>query len=937
MRKIKLLFFALALVLLLIVDAFPQYYFGKNKVNYTDFEWQVLTTDHFNIYFYPEEKEIAEIAGNLAEKSYKILEDKFNHHIFKKIPLIIYSSSNYFQQTNVIPNLIPESVAGFTEFYKGRMVIPFNGSYADFERVIRHELVHVFSFNKLHYVMKSHKKYNYSSPPLWWEEGLAEHFSREWDSEADMLVKDLVISGRLVTIQNMSQIYGTYFLYKEGQSFLNFLAEEYGDDKISLLYENYWKGKSFSKAVENTFGKSLDELGEDWVYHLKKEYFPQIETSDLPNRKATQLTFEGFNLKPAVVSYNNAKGEENWIAFKSNKMGYSSIYLMSPQGEKEKLVTLVKGERSQKFESLYLLKSRIDASRDGRIAFVSKSDEKDVLYIYDIDKKKVIQDFAFDSLVALSSPSWSPDDKSLVFSGITKGGYCDLYTVELNNGSLTRLTRDVYEDEDPSWSSDGEKIVFSSDRGEFGKEGYNNLFIFDLSAGELEQITFGPQNDINPSWLSDGRRMVFSSDREGSFNLFLLNDSLKIYQLTSFTTGAFDPVFVEQESSLVFTGYQDQRFQIYKMKLPREHLTEIDNRLYSSSNSWVPGKLKREHKKGIIKYKNQFSFDIAQSAIAYDAVYGPIGGLQVALTDMLGNHQYFFLVGNSAQSKSEFFSSFNLGVTYLNKSKRLNYGFGLFHFYDEYYDDFYGWFNERQYGGMGFASYPLSKFRRVETSFFLRQSDKDLYMFEKKRHAFLSTNYLSFIKDTSLWDFVGPIDGTRLNITAGLTFGWNDLQAYNRSFLIDFRKYLRLRKYSCYAFRFMGFSSAGKEPQRLYLGGSWTLRGYSRRSFYGRNLVLVNNELRFPLIDNLLIGFPFGRIGFQAIRGAVFFDVGNAWDEYDHKTYNSVYDYFFNNLHHSAGFGARVSLGYFMVLRFDFAKTSDKDGWVFDFFFGWNF
>ncbi len=928
MRKIESLFLASILITLLWVDAFPQYYFGKNKVNYTDFEWQVLTTQHFKVYFYPEEKEIAEIAGNLAEKSYKILEDKFNHHIFDKIPLIVYSSPHYFQQTNVIPDLIPESVGGFTEFYKGRMVIPFNGSYGNFERVIRHELVHVFSFSKLNYVMKSHKKYNFSSPPLWWEEGLAEHFSKEWDSEADMLIKDLVISGRLVKLSNMSQISGTYFMYKEGESILKFLEEEYGDDKINWLYDNYWKGKDFSQAVENTYCKSLDDLGEDWEYHLKKQYFPEIERSDLPGRTATQLTFEGFNLKPAVVSYRNERGQENWIAFKSNKLGYSSIYLMSPQGEKEKLVTLVKGERSQKFESLHLLKSKIDASDDGRIAFVSKRDERDVLYIYDIEHKKVVRDLAFDSLVTLSSPSWSPDGKSLVFSGSTQDGYCDLYTVDLNNGSPVCLTRDIYVDEDPSWCSDGDRIIFSSDRGEFGKVGYKNLFVFHLSTEKIQQVTYGPQNDINPCWFSDGKRVVFSSDSEGSFNFFLLNDSLKIYQLTSVTTGVFDPVFMERESSMVFTGYQDQGFQIYKMKLPQKNLTEVDNRLYSSLNSWEPDRLKGELKKGVVKYKNQFSFDIAQSAIAYDAVYGPIGGLQVALTDMLGNHQYFFLVGNSAQSKSEFFSSFNLAVTYLNKSKRLNYGFGLFHFYDEYYDDYYGWFDERQYGGLVSASYPLSKFRRVETSFVLRQSDKDLYLFDRKRHAFLSTNYLSFIKDTSLWDFVGPIDGTRFNLTAGVTFGWNDGSVYNRLFLMDFRKYLRLARYSCYAFRFMGFTSAGKEPQRLYLGGSWTLRGYSRRAFYGRNMVLVNNELRFPLIDNLLIGFPFGRIGFQAIRGAVFFDVGNAWDEYTDET---------DDLHTSFGLGARVSLGYFMVLRFDFAKTSDSESWVFDFFFGWNF
>ncbi|MFQ6032020.1 MAG: hypothetical protein ACE5K2_03780, partial [Candidatus Zixiibacteriota bacterium] len=158
-KSIKALLLIL-LFLLFSAPAFGQYYFGKNKIQYTDFEWQILTTDHFEVYFYPEEKEIAEIAANYAEESYKFLENKFNHHIEKKLPLVIYSSPNYFEQTNVIPTLLPENVAGFTEFFKGRMVIPFDGSYFRFRRVIRHELVHAFIMEKLPYVMKAHRRHN---------------------------------------------------------------------------------------------------------------------------------------------------------------------------------------------------------------------------------------------------------------------------------------------------------------------------------------------------------------------------------------------------------------------------------------------------------------------------------------------------------------------------------------------------------------------------------------------------------------------------------------------------------------------------------------------------------------------------------------------------------------------------------------------------------
>jgi hypothetical protein len=320
---------------------------------------------------------------------------------------------------------------------------------------------------------------------------------------------------------------------------------------------------------------------------------------------------------------------------------------------------------------------------------------------------------------------------------------------------------------------------------------------------------------------------------------------------------------------------------------------------------------------------------LAQSVIAYDAVYGTVGGFQAAFTDMLGNHQFFFLLGNNATSSKEFLSSFNFGITYVNKSHRLNYGYGFYHLKDEYYDEYYGFYTERQYGGLALASYPLSKFKRVDASFFLRESEKDIYTQTGIRRAFLSTNYLSWILDTSIWDFVGPIDGTRFNITLGLTLNLNNGEAYNKLILCDFRKYLRLRKNSCFAVRVMGFSSSGKEPQRLYLGGSWSLRGYDRQAFYGRHVVLLNNELRYPLIDNLSIGFPFGKISLQAIRGALFFDAGNAWEDK------------FDQLYGSFGIGARINIGYVIVLRFDVSRKTDFEKvnrkTDFDFFFGWNF
>ncbi len=134
---------------------------------------------------------------------------------------------------------------------------------------------------------------------------------------------------------------------------------------------------------------------------------------------------------------------------------------------------------------------------------------------------------------------------------------------------------------------------------------------------------------------------------------------------------------------------------------------------------------------------------------------------------------------------------------------------------------------------------------------------------------------------------------------------------------------------SALANRLLDFTSSGIEPQRIYFGGSWSFRGYSRRAFYTRNVLFASTELRFPLIDNLLIGLPIGNLGFRGIRGVLFFDVASAWE--------NDFDQFIG----SFGTGIRFALGYLVVLRFDFTRTTDfrsiSPKTDFDFFFGWNF
>lgn len=921
---------AVTLVVCMVSGADAQYYFGKNKVQYTDFEWQVLSTDKFDIYFYDSERGLAEVAAEAAHDSYDYLADRFNHECKDRIPLIIYSSPRFFTQTNVIPSLLPENVAGFTEFFKGRVVLPFNGSYEDFRRVLQHELVHVFTFSKLAEIATNHKKMNIASPPLWFTEGIAEYYSRPWESDAEMILSDLVLSGRFFNLDRIDAIAGTYLMYKEGESFCHFIAETYGAEYLIYLLDNCWRGTDFWSVAAFTFGKPLLDIGNEWEYWLKKKYFPTIQTRELPDRTLDAITQRGYSVKPVPVRTIDGADTTDHIVFKANRLGYAGIYMTeSGKGPEDRHVdVLLKGERSPRFESLHLLGSSLDVHGD-KVIFSSQRHERDVLYELDINTKQIVGEHRWDTIYNISSPHYSTDGLRIVFSGSMKDGLFNLYHLDLASKQLDKLTDDWYLDTDPIFTHDGDAIIFASDRGEHGGKGWMNLFRYDLKTNRISPLLTGAHNIRGPSFSPDGNWMAYTSDEGGILDIYRRHTDGRRQKLTNIATGAFDPRFMPDGKSIVFTAYQNSGFQIFQTEIPDSLPSEL---LIAETGTWapawVPEMASGDLMKGAVKYERDFSFDIAQSAVSYDAFYGTVGGFQTALTDVLGDHQYFFLLANNADTKDEFLTSFNVAVSYFNREKRFNYGYGAYHLFDDYNDPVEGPREERQIGVAGYVGYPLSKFRRIEGSMFLRHSDRQSVLYDDRK-AVLATQFVSLIHDNSLWDISGPIDGWRMMLSLGYTGDLSNFRSFNRIAIADARKYFRLGRFSAFAMRVMGHVSAGNEPQRRYLGGSWDLRGYPRRDVYARNVILSSNELRFPFIDALFVGSPVASLGFQAIRGAVFFDVGNAWEDD------------FGRMEGSMGVGARVSLGYLVVLRFDWARRTDfrkiDNKTRFEFFFGWNF
>src|SRR5690349_16749247 len=118
--------------------------FGQNKVQYKEFKWKYIQSQHFDIYFNQGGDDLAQFTAFAAESALVKLTGNIGYDIKNRIPILLFNSHNEFQQNNAIDEYLPEGVGGVTELFKNRIIVPFEGDYEKFRHVIHHELLHAY-------------------------------------------------------------------------------------------------------------------------------------------------------------------------------------------------------------------------------------------------------------------------------------------------------------------------------------------------------------------------------------------------------------------------------------------------------------------------------------------------------------------------------------------------------------------------------------------------------------------------------------------------------------------------------------------------------------------------------------------------------------------------------------------------------------------------
>jgi Tol biopolymer transport system component len=571
------------LILGLVIPADAQ--FGRNKIQYKNLKWRVLTTPHFEFYFYQGSDAFVLRAALIMEDGYRMLSEKLQETLPWRVPVILYSAHNDFLENNIAETLLPEGVQAFAEPSRKRIVLPFTGSYEAFSHTAIHELSHVFTFQIVYNrLMDNVFSQNYLfSMPLWLGEGVAEYLSEGWDPEADMFIRDAVIHDYLPDLDYA----GGFMVYKAGQSALNYIEDTYGSEKVRELLYALGSTRSGDVALERTLGLDVREFSARWKKALRKHYWPmygeKTEADDLGRRLTDHVKDRANYNTKAVMSPDGEK-----IAYFSDRDGFMSIFIMSTVDNKI-IKKLIGGYRSAHYESLHFFNSSISFSPDGKLlAFVAKAKGRDILYIVDSGNGKVKRTIKVECDEA-KSPAWSPKGDQICISA-NFGGQTDLVLVDVKTGKTRRLTKDAADQLNPRFFPDGSKIAFTyfpeltvpvpaelnSDGkraiGEMDFVAYGNvrrkssfdIYEVDVTTGAVRPLIETPGDDDNAVVFDGGRKMVFVSDVTGVSNLYLADlEKNTHYRITDVLSGIFTPDVNEKKNRLTFTAFIDGGYDVF--------------------------------------------------------------------------------------------------------------------------------------------------------------------------------------------------------------------------------------------------------------------------------------------------------------------------------------------------------------------------------------
>jgi len=736
-------------------------YFGRNKVQYRNFDFQVLKTDHFDIYFYPSERAGVDIAARVAERWRVRLERLLQHELRGRQPLVLYGSHSDFEQTNVIGGDIGEGTGGVTEGLRRRIVLPLAGPIAETDHVIGHELVHAFQYDISKPPDSGPGQNGVERLPLWFIEGMAEYLSiGPVDPNTAMWLRDAARQEKLPAISDLDN--PKYFPYRWGQALWAYVGGRWGDAVIGDMLR-VGSRRGVEEAFQQVLGVPTKQVSADWQAAIRAAYEPILKASAAAG-EIGKLVIEGkelgadLNVGPAISP------DGRWIAFLSTRNFFSVDLFVADASTGRVVRRLTSQATDPHFSSVQFIQSTgAWDSASQQIAVATVTSGHAALAVFDAQRGGVTREIAVPDVDEIMHPAWAPDGHAIAFAAMHQG-ITDLFVYDLQGNRLRQITKDAFADLQPAWSPDGRRLAFVTDR--FSSDlttlsfGPYEIGIVDAESGVVQRLALAaPGKHINPQWSPDGSAIYYISDRDGIPNIYrtaIEGGDGATQVVTTVGTGVsgitnLSPAMsvASKTGTIAFSVYQDSKYDIRTIEAGASTGPPLPVTVNAAAlppfqrNSSDVAALLTAPEIGLPE-ASSYPVEPYKAGLSLEGVAQPVvgvglsrfgtsfgGGLSLTFGDLLGNHLLATAVQiNSGLGGSTSAKDIGAQVAYLNMKHRWNWGLmggqvpylssgfqssvGRLSTGDLVQSDQLFTFRQTERSASGLVAYPLDRSRRLE-------------------------------------------------------------------------------------------------------------------------------------------------------------------------------------------------------------------------------
>lgn len=537
-------FLLLAVVFLsFIPEAFAQRaneVFGKNRVQYRSFEWVYLSGENFDIYYYDGRKAIATQALEYLEAEFDRVTDLIGYAPYYKTRIFLYNTLADQRQSNVGLNRTEYTVNGEVEFVKPYIEVSYVGTSQEFKQELLFKVTELM-INEMMYggnfkeIFQSALLMNLSD---WFVNGASQYVAKGWTAEMDDYIREIIEKKRINRAFKSSGKEAELV----GQSFWNFVAEKYGRSSISNILNYARITRKEEQSIMITLGVSYKQILKEW-----QDYYSQL------NAQVTKSYTSPSDSLKIRLRHNNT------TEFTTLKVSPDGRYIAYAENDRGRYIVKVRSVQTGKETTIIRHGSKvINQEVDYRLPIIGWSDANTLgviavhhgeytFWLYDMNTRTKLPR-ELDKFNNVRSIAFSSNGRLAVLSADYEGRN-DLYLISSRRDRIRRLTNDVYDDLDPSFIPNTNRIVFSSNRTSDSlttakkvplsalTDNYN-LFVFDLDTTktQVQRVTNTISKDYAPIALTNNI-FYYLSDQRGIVNLFRYDRSSGIYtQVTNFAT-----------------------------------------------------------------------------------------------------------------------------------------------------------------------------------------------------------------------------------------------------------------------------------------------------------------------------------------------------------------------------------------------------------------